>query len=75
MSDKITTDEHWQVGNANFYLIMKRYQERERQAKMARHQQEPERPEKTSYLKEIVKGLLVLVAGYIGIMVIVGLVR
>jgi len=56
-------------------LIKMLARSRELELKRSLDNQEPEREEKTTYFREIVKGLLVLVAGYIGIMVIVGLVR
>lgn len=64
---------HKEVGGADLIRLIARA--RERELKKSLNDQEPERPEKTSYAKEIVKGLLVLIAGYIGIMLIVGLVR
>ena len=56
-------------------LIKMLARSRELELKRSLDNQEPEREEKTTYFREIVKGVLVLIAGYIGIMLIVGLVR
>ena len=72
----IKSDENWQVGNANFALIMMRYRELERQQKMVKLQpKDTAPPEQTTKWREIVKAILGIIAVYITIMVLVGVMR
>lgn len=64
---------HREVSGADLIRLIARAGERE--LKRSLDNQEPEREEKTSYIKEIVKGIVVLIALYLGIMLIVGLAR
>lgn len=72
------TFERWEFGNADFYNLMKRLQERERQTKMSSYAQAPERPEvkpESKMLRNAGLGLVIFAAAYFTIHMVIWVVR
>jgi hypothetical protein len=64
------------ITNPDFYLLMQRIQRRQTEAKMSRFIQDSgAKHERTTKWKEIVKAILGIIATYITIMVLVGVMK
>lgn len=76
MSDRIISDERWEVNNADFARIMMRIRERDRQAKMAVLQPKDTKPEpEPKYLRYIGIGLVLFTSALITVQMILWVVR
>lgn len=72
---RVLSNNRRDITNPDFYLLMQRLQRREAEAKMLKLQPQDTKPERTSKWREIVKAILGIIAVYITIMVLVGVMR